>query len=765
MTLNAVVHALVHAASANPTRAEAAQREPSFHAQGTFPVQALGVEVQGFGPLPPFLQGADVVRLQAHTRAASFGLREQTLLDTAVRDTGEIKAAALGLSGWDAVWPEIESAAQAALGLTQVPLQAHLHNALLYGPGQFFKMHQDTEKLPGMVLTLVLVWPCAHLGGHLMVHQGDEVHRFQSEHLHTEQIQWFAFYADSQHEVLPVQQGHRLVLTFNVVIVQEVAQRKPAHNPALTEALKQHFAQASSQPMGRQRLVVFLDYEYSERGLNWSRLKGADRTHAHALRSAADALGLRTHLALAEIHETWTAEVSQDRSWRTRRTTSEPEPGELIDDSTTLDHWVDTDNVVQKLGELFVRKHELCWIRETDEDDLVNSEYEGYMGNYGETLDYWYRRAAVVLWPQDSEMALAFDLDAEQAVSTLAALAQQPEQAAQVLRTVQAVKARLSQFQSADAPRFVAQCHIVASLTDPALALELLAPVSPWVWGVDHAEGLAILLKAHGQDFGDTLLAQGFEKHPLAQQAQSLLDEWRGPYFRDTLQKRLLGLPALLTALQQAGLSGAGLQRLAQSRGQLWLALASQWMDLSPHARNTAWPWRSQFTAELIRAGLSWPSSALAEDLVRQLNQGLSAQDDVALSPLLLELHAQAQAVPGWANLRQRVVQALDASLAKPLPAVGDWSMAVPVMRCDCADCRQVKNFLTQPDNASVVLAMAEARRKHLLSVFGLSGLNLAMDELRQGSPYKLRIQKPNNLRAQAEQRQQQYAQWRDALK
>lgn len=50
-------------------------------------------------------------------------------------------------------------------GLQGVALQAHLHNALIYGPGQFFKMHQDTEKMQGMVLTLVLVWPCAHLGG------------------------------------------------------------------------------------------------------------------------------------------------------------------------------------------------------------------------------------------------------------------------------------------------------------------------------------------------------------------------------------------------------------------------------------------------------------------------------------------------------------------------------------------------------------------------------------------------------------------------
>jgi hypothetical protein len=33
------------------------------------------------------------------------------------------------------------------------------------------------------------------------------------------------------------------------------------------------------------------------------------------------------------------------------------------------------------------------------------SEYEGYMGNYGNTLDRWYRRAALVIWPRHQGFA------------------------------------------------------------------------------------------------------------------------------------------------------------------------------------------------------------------------------------------------------------------------------------------------------------------------------------------------------------------------
>eukprot|EP01030_Chromulinospumella_sphaerica_P001719 gene1719-1685_t len=623
MTIPAIVQALIAETDLDLSTPKTASAPSSFHAQGAFPVQALFVGVKGLGALPPFLQAPDLGRLCELASAASFGLRDQTLLDTTVRDTSEIKASSITLSGWDAVWPDIEASVQQAMGLQGVSLQAHLHNALIYGPGQFFKMHQDTEKMPGMVLTLVLVWPCAHLGGHLVLHQGDDVHRFQSEHLHTEQIQWCAFYADCHHEVRPVQQGHRMVLTFNVVLRPDSTQAKTAHSPALLAALQQHFDEQDGAS-SKQRLVVYLDHEYSQKGLSWGLLKGHDRTHAQALRSAADALGLRVYLALAEIHEMWTADLSDVDYRRPHKRQAEPERDELIEHSTTLDHWVDTNNVVQKMGHLQVRDPDIVSLRETDEDDLVNSEYEGYMGNYGETLDYWYRRAAVVLWPQASELLQQFDLDADKALQALVALAGQPAQAAKVLSTVQAVKARLLRFQSEDPQRFTDQCQIAASLSDPQLALDLLETASPWVFGVGHAGGLA--------------------------------------------------------------------------------------------------------------TGLLLPSTPLAADVVRQLNEGLGTHSLVVLSPLLIEWDKAAHAVAGWSTLRERVKQALDLSLAKALPEVGDWSMVVP------------------------------ARRKHILEEFGQSGLRLAMEVLRQGSPHKLRITKPANLREKAAQQRVQHEQWRAAL-
>jgi hypothetical protein len=36
-----------------------------------------------------------------------------------------------------------------------------------------------------------------------------------------------------------------------------------------------------------------------------------------------------------------------------------------------------------------------------------SSQYDGYMGNWGNTLDRWYHRAAVAVWPRDQAFASA----------------------------------------------------------------------------------------------------------------------------------------------------------------------------------------------------------------------------------------------------------------------------------------------------------------------------------------------------------------------
>jgi hypothetical protein len=87
------------------------------------------------------------------------------------------------------------------------------------GPGSFFKPHKDTPRSTNMFGSLVATLPTKFEGGQLVFrdegleetydcskafnHEGDEA-----------VVPWVVFFSDVEHEVLPVQDGYRVTLTY-----------------------------------------------------------------------------------------------------------------------------------------------------------------------------------------------------------------------------------------------------------------------------------------------------------------------------------------------------------------------------------------------------------------------------------------------------------------------------------------------------------------------------------------------------------------------
>lgn len=111
----------------------------SFAAQGELAAEGIAVAVDGLGtlewPLSPE-QAQALVRLSV---PACYGLRERTLLDVRVRDTGEIAAARLALDWEDGARTRLLAEVARVLGVEAI--DCRLHSLLVYGPGQFFKPH------------------------------------------------------------------------------------------------------------------------------------------------------------------------------------------------------------------------------------------------------------------------------------------------------------------------------------------------------------------------------------------------------------------------------------------------------------------------------------------------------------------------------------------------------------------------------------------------------------------------------------------------
>ena len=87
------------------------------------------------------------------------------------------------------------------------------------GPGSFFKPHKDTPRSESMFGSLVVVLPTRFEGGQLVLrHEGHEETYDCSKSFNHEgevaTVPWIVFFSDVEHEVLPVQAGYRVTLTY-----------------------------------------------------------------------------------------------------------------------------------------------------------------------------------------------------------------------------------------------------------------------------------------------------------------------------------------------------------------------------------------------------------------------------------------------------------------------------------------------------------------------------------------------------------------------
>src|SRR5260370_20880570 len=100
------------------------------------------------------------------------------------------------------------------------------------------------------------------------------------------------------------------------------------------------------------------------------------------------------------------------------------------------------------------------------------------MGNYGNTMDRWYRRAAVVVWPRGNAVAARAEAWAAWAVTELRARVDAGD-----LVNARAAAESVAPFWKAPGPELLGPAlHTAAGLADPGIALMLLRPFAvEWV--------------------------------------------------------------------------------------------------------------------------------------------------------------------------------------------------------------------------------------------------------------------------------------------
>ncbi|MGH9209503.1 MAG: 2OG-Fe(II) oxygenase [Acidimicrobiales bacterium] len=725
-------------------------------------------------------------QLIAVARPARYGRGEQTLLDRRVRDTWEVPLSRVKIDKrrWQGALRAVLDQLRVDLGMADgCELKTELHSMLVYGPGQFFVPHQDSEKDDAMVGSLVVTLPSTFTGGDLVVEHGRETKTYRGS---KNALSLVAFYADCRHQIRPVRSGYRIVLTYNLLLRSDAPSEASAPMEATTvgaatASVEGHFA-TSAAPRWRDdsaagepptRLVYLLDHEYTRRGLSWSRLKGSDARRAAVLREVAERADCDVVLALADVHETWScyepddryyghggsgyrrwgddgygedafndADVSDDSS-----DLDDYQVDELVDSEVTLDSWTGAAGEPAQPVASFVGHEELC--ASTPSSDLrpYAAEYEGYMGNYGNTLDRWYHRGAVVLWPRQLGFRVRAEASPEWAIEELSKLlrAGELDQAQDNVRTLEPIWDRIVG-DGATTSAFVNKTLLVAcGLDDRTTGSWLLAPLVLPLLDPDHASALVGLDDAYGGDW-----------------VSELVDRWSfGGAMRGSRPDWLTWIASLSRLSEALVAAGPGGLPVARRLAQLsWTAVrdtTTPRRDMAPPSR------RAEALDELAKPilGLLETTAVLGDtdlrdQVVRFLCDDPDRSDDLlpVMVTVLQEaylLEAETCTTAGLDEVAQHCQGRLEARLARPRRAADDWSIELPP-GCACDLCETLGMFLTDPARQVNEWPIAKDKRQHVHTRIDGAELPVRHETRRQGRPYTLILSKAKDLFRREEQ-------------
>lgn len=757
------------------------------------PPQELELDVAGVGPIALPVTAAKARALRAAGRPARFGRGEQTLTDSRVRDTWEIPAESVR-----ATWgPALEStldAVRAGLGLPRsCTLTAQLHALLVYEPGQFFVKHQDSEKDDAMVATLVVGLPSRHTGGDLVIeHAGSTTTCPGSQ----DALSLAAFYADCRHEVRPVKTGYRIALTYNLLVeYQDTPTSGPARGAAavadpvpvdladLIDCLQEHFStrvrrEYSTKPaVPPSRLVYLLDHEYSARALGWERVKGADARRAELLRAAAERADCDTALALIEIQQTWSAEGPEDEYWDDEyeefddeeedegEDEDEDDEGrpavgrgeepaaddrfddyrldELIDSTATLVRWVDSAGKASAIA-LDIEDFELCANTATNVLRPYSQEYEGYMGNYGNTMDRWYRRAALVLWPRRHDFRNRAEADPARALGELCALAAagETDRARSCAASLGPIWADV--VRSKRGPELLdLALQAARALDDPAAAVLLTDPFGVEDLRADHGAALARLADRYGADWTGALLRTWFGR--ATRVGESEYDHTHGPRSSDGW---LDALPELCAGLHAAGEAGRATGREAARLA--WAGYAPELTKASALAPSRRGHWAQAAGERLCRllAAAVYSGADDVRGLVLDRLRGLDEPATDCLAPTLRaagRLPQQVRDDEAFQAVAGGCAAALRARLDRTPRAADDWSIRL-TDGCECELCRELGDFLRSRTRLVHEWPLAEPGRRHVHLRIENAELAVRHETRRTGRPYTLILTKTEDL-------------------
>jgi hypothetical protein len=707
-----------------------------FCTQLSVPSKGLSLNIDSIGVVEFPVSVKMAKGLIVEAEPAKYGSKDKTLLDRKVRDTWEISKNHIQTNKeWDLQMDQALQKIQRNLNLAEDGmLSAELHNLLIYMPGQFFKSHQDSEKAEGMLATLIILLPSEFTGGEFAVDQHGDQRVFDFSKESKNDLIFTAFYTDCYHEVKEVKSGYRLALTYNLFFKSNTKQIVTKKNVELEKTVQEYFARPSenaqsNNPLCPQWFVYLLDHEYTRSSLDWFHLRGLDRDRVAELLACADQLGLTAHLALADVHETWSTEDDNwsgrygRRRWSHVDQDEESIPSsyrltELIEDEIILRHWIARSGQKFKDRDKYVPKQIVCWTKAVDQFKPFESNYEGYMGNYGNTLDRWYHRAAIVLWKNDSDLISLFICDKIEALKSISEILKKN------LKEGQRILQQVIPYWPEHIDQFLDPAVVLKFaklIQDQDLALKLVKTVGITSLRAKNLTLIVQLIESYDEDWFIQILnfwrespSRNDEPDFVFKELVTLVDGFASQYKK--VNHWLLQDQLSILIHDDA---------ITERLGRRW-------------ARETKSK-SMKVVEELLKVSHFSGEISIHDKIIDHVLNRPKLYDEIELANLFDKLGGSI-----YATTLFQLADRLQKQVLAPRKD-GDWSIRDKISH-SCSDCQYLENFLVSTSAQKMVWPLAQGRRAHIHQIIETMDISVIHETIHEGSPHKLVLIKTLDL-------------------
>lgn len=723
---------------------------PHFCVTGAESPVLPGLVMKAGAPIGMPISAADARKLIAGASQAPYGRGEDTIVDTSVRRVWQLepKQVSLRNSSWKPFVEGIVDNVRKELSIRQ-KVEFSFYKLLVYEKGSFFAPHRDSEKTKGMFATLVISLPSPHEGGTLLVTNDGQTKRVDFGGDGSEfEIRYAAFYADCQHEILPLRDGYRVCLIYNLAICGRRSQPKAPVNSGAADTvanlLSKLFADGSLD-----RVAVPFKHQYTEAGLDPKALKGIDRSRADVLLRAAEQLGYKIYFALLTRYQEGSVDYStwddSDERYRSRyrrdyddydddenalpaNADDHTEFEDVFEDALTLEYWMNARGQRKALGKMSLEQSEI--LNNGGEVRPFKQEISEATGNEGATMERWYRQGVIVIWPRDRQLRI---LAREGPASAIAALEDMMGRRSQRTspESWHAFAAEIiHQWEAAS--RYEETASLTTRMLKIILRIGSLELAERFVYNIlplhrDGSEG-SVLRRVCSQ-FGWKELAPAlcrfFEKQMPGDYGAELIVPVR-------IFQALCGPPAMTSDRLGACIDVAGqVERLIL-----------RWDSYKGNAWHMDYLKRDGIIEAIFPAyaALRRPDALerFVEHVISQPRQyGLHEVLIPAVKSLRAGDAAGAPVAGAYQRLKEYCLAELRARTAAPVEPPATWARDATI-DCRCPDCRELARYLRDPAEQSHRFAVRKERRRHLHQQIGSHQCDLTHVTERAGSPQTL---------------------------